>query len=854
MAMAFVEFDLKEGFVQNWLAGGPQEIALKSDLNTQEASSKAEIADQFDDEKLKISGQPVERGPLERGNFQIGSYKGQWDYYRCREDHFVDHSTKCSQLTYLRSWVFSQLQSPTEQTAQVTVTAFGPVDIWNNKKRVYHSDVFAEQLNPTTFQMQLVKGANKIFVQFAGIADPECKLVMALKVEGEGITVRIPTLIPSLERRNQLEAINELIYLDRDVYAAMEQVYLIWPEEIPLGEESASYQDARLQTLKGKIYANASDVGKPGQKLFLGDLVSLPQGPMHALVMPRDWEYYELQIRITKELDLFVMGNNRFSNTIYGTSSERSREALLDAAYHENDVFAELAKMALGAWLDVDQKFLMETVKAVEEHQADSEVKLLGLLSGLIRFGDNPKFPEALKKRIEASVPGYAYGQDSAKIQAVCDEGRAMVLHTCEILAGQLFPEMMFDKSGMTGQQHREKGEEQASAWMTAHGTQGFVAWDSKEVYEEAIAALAHLVDLSESEAVWELASVSLDKIFFTIALNSHQGVFGSTQGCSRRTQVLKSGLLDATAGTTRVMWGMGVFNQNTLGSVSTALMHKYELPPIIAEIASMPPEEVWSQEQSGEAGATVNKATYRTPDYMLSSAQDYRPGEQGDREHIWQATLGPECVVFTNYPGSATEKDAHTPNFWLGNASLPRVAQYQDTLIAIYQAPEAAWLDFTHAYFLSKAFDDYRMDGSTLFARKGDGYLALTTMQGLEMSQSGWTTYRELRSNGRQNIWVCQMGRAATDGGFAAFQEKVLANKPQFDQLNVEVQTLRGEKLSFGWDRPFLRDGVEQPLSGYNLYENIYTNTPWPSPEVEIRTENYLLRMRFGEAEGETE
>ena len=35
-----------------------------------------------------------------------------------------------------------------------------------------------------------------------------------------------------------------------------------------------------------------------------------------------------------------------------------------------------------------------------------------------------------------------------------------------------------------------------------------------------------------------------------------------------------------------------------------------------------------------------VNITTYRTPDYMLSCAQDYRPGYGGDQQHIWQATL----------------------------------------------------------------------------------------------------------------------------------------------------------------------------------------------------------------------
>ena len=43
---------------------------------------------------------------------------------------------------------------------------------------------------------------------------------------------------------------------------------------------------------------------------------------------------------------------------------------------------------------------------------------------------------------------------------------------------------------------------------------------------------------------------------------------------------------------------------------------------------------------------------TYKTPDYMLCSAQDWLPGELGYQQHIWQATLGPDAVVFS-YPSA---------------------------------------------------------------------------------------------------------------------------------------------------------------------------------------------------------
>ena len=183
---------------------------------------------------------------------------------------------------------------------------------------------------------------------------------------------------------------------------------------------------------------------------------------------------------------------------------------------------------------------------------------------------------------------------------------------------------------------------------------------------------------MAKTEEIWELGSVLMDKLFFSIAVNSYKGVFGSTQGRAQ-TAVLKSSQLQALSGITRLMWGMGGFNQSVFGIVSLACMRKYELPPIFADIAAGLPEEMLDKEQQSVGESGVNKVTYRTPDGMLSSAQDYYPGKPGSREHIWQATLGPQSLVFVTHPGNSGESEAHAPNFWLGNGSLPRVAQWKD-------------------------------------------------------------------------------------------------------------------------------------------------------------------------------
>ena len=96
------------------------------------------------------------------------------------------------------------------------------------------------------------------------------------------------------------------------------------------------------------------------------------------------------------------------------------------------------------------------------------------------------------------------------------------------------------------------------------------------------VLALSHLVDLAESETVREMSAIVMDKMFTTMAVNSYQGVFGSTHGRTYAPFV-KGGLLEPTSGIARLMWGTGVFNHHIAGPVSLACMKGYELPVIIS-------------------------------------------------------------------------------------------------------------------------------------------------------------------------------------------------------------------------------------------------------------------------------
>jgi hypothetical protein len=67
-----------------------------------------------------------------------------------------------------------------------------------------------------------------------------------------------------------------------------------------------------------------------------------------------------------------------------------------------------------------------------------------------------------------------------------------------------------------------------------------------------------------------------------------------------------------------------------------------------------------------------------------------------------------------------------------------------------------------------------------------------------------------------------------------------------EFEGWGVRCTTRRGETLSFGWENPLLVNGEEQALSGFKHYENPYCVAELPASQIEIRTDNYLMKLTF--------
>jgi hypothetical protein len=830
----------RDGYIHNWLLAGPQTIPVQDFPGIPNAMSQI-IARHYC-EHSQVGQHIQEWDPP----FTVDGEELHWMYTRCLDDHLIDLSCYHPSWQYLRAWAYTEVDCAQDNRVMLALTACGPADLWIDDQHLHRRDSFHPDGPHTTHvEAMLHQGRNRILVRAEQVANGHTPYVVGLQLQGlaaDQATVLLPTIIDNPERRRHLEYIIDEAYLDRDLYRGDDEVVVHWPADLTQMAEIL----LRFQDCDGKVSVEGQAVGKAGNAFGLVHGVEMPDAAYRVVVMPRTREYYEFNQRVKKSINLYI-SHSGHSAKVYGSQEERRLEALDYAARSTGgSAFTELAKMELGWWSHVKQDVLLSAIERARLGYCDSVPDLMAVFKIACTHAENPAFPAAIREALATSVCGARCWLDSlhASLPGYATESRYILLCAAEILAGQLYPDAIFAATGQTGHWHRETGEKKALAWLHARGTGGFADWDSGPAFGEELVALVNLAELAQNPVVRRLAGMVANKILFSIALNSYLGTWGTTQGRSTAA-IVKNPQLSPTSGIMRILWGMGAYNESLPEIVTLATAQTYSPPEVISRIGRHVPRSLWSRERHASLPGRehlvegepweVNKVTFKTPDYMLCSAQDWHKGQQGKHEHIWQATLGPDAVVFVTHPANASQNDALCPNYWCGNAALPRVAQWKNTLIALYNLPENDWMGMTHAYFPLFAFDEHVIRERWAFARRGEGYVALYASQGFHLVTRGENAYRELASYGQQNVWLCHMGRAARDGSFGEFQQAVLALDVASEGLAVRCVTLDGDSLAFGWEGPLLVNGVEEPITGFKHYDSRHCSADWPASAMEL-------------------
>lgn len=195
---------------------------------------------------------------------------------------------------------------------------------------------------------------------------------------------------------------------------------------------------------------------------------------------------------------------------------------------------------------------------------------------------------DSAKERIHTTLLNFKYWMDEPGDDSMCywSENHQLLFHTCEYMAGSLWPDDIFPNSGMTGQQHAAKALPKLLQWFRHKWDFGFIEWHSNTYYEEDIGPLALLIDHAPNEEVRIKASMMMDLLLLDIAMFSYDGAFITSSGrCYEHPKK------DAHRQATRDAYHHAFSNEpHTYGDgrLTTVfrLSKSYQLPPVLHAIA----------------------------------------------------------------------------------------------------------------------------------------------------------------------------------------------------------------------------------------------------------------------------
>jgi hypothetical protein len=278
------------------------------------------------------------------------------------------------------------------------------------------------------------------------------------------------------------------------------------------------------------------------------------------------------------------------------------------------------------------------------------------------------------------------------------------------------------------------------------------------------------------------------------------------------------------------------------LRTLDFAVIRGAGLTPVITRVL-----DPWSN-------ATVlqraNTYTYRTPSFLLASAQRYHPGTLNDQHHVWSATLSNQLSVFTAHPpplrAGETPYD-NSKNYWVGPGRLPDAAQHENVLLAIYRIPTRASLGekgsnlFTHAYFPREKFSRVVEQGARIFGQHGDTYAALIGGALLRYREGSAI---DLLQDGRETFWICELGSRERDGDFDAFVGRVRENPVSYHGGRLIYRT-GDRELQLDYARAFRVNGALQDPA-FDRHDSPYARTPRRAETMTIEFAGQRLFLDF--------
>jgi hypothetical protein len=760
---------------------------------------------------------PVRGVPLPGERVSLWGKEAAWNVYFPWGNPRVEESGFYYVPTHLLRYGYAVVRSPSAHRAVFVLKTCGGVALWVNGEMVCDFAPFTRNIErETRIEIELEAGENVFVVCHEDLAERDTLYHFTLEYTGpEELEILLPVADDAAAEavRRLEEALDAAYFPSNSVTDGEVRLMFERPPDEPVTFRVRTQSDF-------PSVPRAAD--EPPRRTLL------PGERELALGHTRDWgtryQYFILEaeaggVAIRRRFGIELHdGGFRPGDGASLTVAERKRIALeCVARYGSPNIHTAIAGLAVGESRQVCRELILEGLQGIRDRYDCADFYLVALFRLWRDYRDSGLFDEAFWAGLKETILGFRYWIDEPgdDVMWFFSENHALLFHTCQLLAGQLFPDDVFANSGETGARRREKAERLLAAWFDRFFAEGLAEWNSNAYIPIDVLGLVHLHDLAENPELKEKAKRALDSLFHYMTAEAHEGILASTFGRSYEKELMGH----HAAGTTSLIWaGYGVGHVNCHSYNVPFYLSDYEPPRGYASRIRLGPREELEFKLEQGKGGYAKLVHYRTRSFVLSSISDFRPGAKGYQEHVQHLAFSPVAQIWVNHPGELYPFGSGRPSFWAGNGCLPKVGQYKGLAVLLFDIDPEHDADYTHAYFPVAAFSRTERRGNWMFASFGDeSWAAVYAANGLRMTASGPNRDRELVSPGRRNVWIV---RASDRGEFATFERFVeaVAGMPldaSAEELRVRLDDAVYGEAAMDWHAPLAVGGRPVAVEG---------------------------------------
>ena len=268
-------------------------------------------------------------------------------------------------------------------------------------------------------------------------------------------------------------------------------------------------------------------------------------------------------------------------------------------------------------------------------------------------------------------------------VQWYFSENHALLFHTSAYLAGNLFPDATFVRSGRRGAEQRAIGAARVRAWLDHFEAWEMAEFNSAPYFPIDLKGLTALAALAPDADIAERAKRGIVRLCEIVARSAHHGMLTAAQGRSYE-HTLCAGRSLELSGVARLLWGKGWYGRrlHALPQLAVCLRdHGLVVPEALRAIAvhrRRPPPGMALCSRPGPLRRALPLQGPRISPWARRSA--YRWNEWGYQETVLHLRLGerPEAAVWINHPGETIQFGYGRPSYWGGCGTLPRAHQYR--------------------------------------------------------------------------------------------------------------------------------------------------------------------------------